>query len=71
MSDSTTAPSLPELYRLLCNLLRVGLVEQVDHGNALVRVRVGALNHLASVLAADGIPAYADASESYFDALEE
>ena len=43
MSDSTTAPSLPELYRLLCNLLRVGLVEQVDHGNALVRVRVGAL----------------------------
>ena len=36
----------------------------------LTRVRVGALNHLASVLAADGIPAYADASESYFDALE-
>ena len=36
----------------------------------LTRVRVNALNHLASVLSENGIPAYADASESYFDALE-
>ena len=36
----------------------------------LTRVRVNALNHLATVLSENGIPAYADASESYFDALE-
>ncbi len=36
----------------------------------ITRVRVNALEHLASALSASGIPAYADASESYFDALE-
>jgi len=36
----------------------------------LTRVRVNSLTHLASALSAEGIPAYADASESYFDALE-
>ena len=36
----------------------------------LTRVRVNALSHLAAVLSENGIPAYADASESYFDALE-
>lgn len=36
----------------------------------LTRVRVNALSLIASVLSENGIPAYADASESYFDALE-
>ena len=36
----------------------------------LTRVRVNALANLASALSENGIPAYADASESYFDALE-
>ena len=36
----------------------------------LTRVRVNALNLIAQVLSENGIPAYADASESYFDALE-
>lgn len=36
----------------------------------LTRVRVNALTCLASALSAAGVPAYADASESYFDALE-
>ena len=36
----------------------------------ITRVRVNSLSYLASALSAEGVPAYADASESYFDALE-
>ena len=37
------ASSSAELYRLLCNLLRVGTVQLVDHANAKIRVQTGGL----------------------------
>ena len=43
MSVSSPSLSLAELNRLLCNLLRVGEIAQVDLSRALVRVRCGEL----------------------------
>lgn len=43
MSAAAPELSLAELYRLICNLLRVGAVQEVDHARALVRVKSGNL----------------------------
>lgn len=43
MSAAATPLSLAELHRLVCNLLRVGHVAQVDLQRALVRVQCGGL----------------------------